>query len=55
MLNILDNNHEQAHDDTVNPVEQFLRSDRMPHVWCPGCRDRHHRQRLRPCTDRVED
>ena len=33
MLNILDN----AHDDTVNPVEQFLRSDRMPHIWCPGC------------------
>ena len=24
-------------DDTVNPVEQFLRSDRMPHIWCPGC------------------
>ncbi len=21
----------------VNPVEQFLRSDRMPHIWCPGC------------------
>src|SRR5208282_1908683 len=20
-----------------NPVEQFLRSDRMPHIWCPGC------------------
>jgi 2-oxoglutarate ferredoxin oxidoreductase subunit beta len=24
-------------DDTVNPVEPFLRSDRMPHIWCPGC------------------
>jgi len=25
-------------DDTVhNPVEQFLRMDRMPHIWCPGC------------------
>lgn len=23
--------------DIVNPVEQFLRSDRMPHIWCPGC------------------
>lgn len=23
--------------DLVNPVEQFLRSDRMPHIWCPGC------------------
>ncbi|MGA9502890.1 MAG: thiamine pyrophosphate-dependent enzyme, partial [Terriglobales bacterium] len=20
-----------------NPVERFLRSDRMPHIWCPGC------------------
>ncbi len=20
-----------------NPVEQFLRVDRMPHIWCPGC------------------
>ena len=20
-----------------NPVEGFLRSDRMPHIWCPGC------------------
>ena len=30
MLNILN-------DETVNPVEPFLRSDRMPHIWCPGC------------------
>jgi len=21
----------------VNPVEPFLRIDRMPHIWCPGC------------------
>ena len=21
----------------INPVEQFLRSDRIPHIWCPGC------------------
>ena len=21
----------------ANPVEQFLRSDRVPHIWCPGC------------------
>ncbi|HEU5451090.1 MAG TPA: 2-oxoacid:ferredoxin oxidoreductase subunit beta [Terriglobales bacterium] len=21
----------------VNPVEPFLRVDRMPHIWCPGC------------------
>ncbi|HBY63010.1 MAG TPA: 2-oxoacid:ferredoxin oxidoreductase subunit beta [Solibacterales bacterium] len=20
-----------------NPVEQYLRTDRMPHIWCPGC------------------
>ncbi len=20
-----------------NPVESFLRSDRIPHIWCPGC------------------
>ncbi len=20
-----------------NPVEQFLRSERMPHIWCPSC------------------
>jgi 2-oxoglutarate/2-oxoacid ferredoxin oxidoreductase subunit beta len=21
----------------ANPVEQFLRTERMPHIWCPGC------------------
>ena len=21
----------------VNPVESFLRMERMPHIWCPGC------------------
>lgn len=20
-----------------NPVEEYLRMDRMPHIWCPGC------------------
>jgi 2-oxoglutarate ferredoxin oxidoreductase subunit beta len=20
-----------------NPVERYLRADRMPHIWCPGC------------------
>jgi 2-oxoglutarate ferredoxin oxidoreductase subunit beta len=20
-----------------NPVEEYLRPDRMPHIWCPGC------------------
>ncbi len=24
-------------DPAVNPVEPFLRTDRMPHIWCPGC------------------
>lgn len=23
--------------EPINPVEQFLRMDRMPHIWCPGC------------------
>src|SRR5579863_80396 len=23
--------------DILNPVEPFLRTDRMPHIWCPGC------------------
>ena len=23
--------------EVLNPVEPFLRSDRMPHIWCPGC------------------
>ena len=23
--------------DAHNPVEPFLRMDRMPHIWCPGC------------------
>jgi 2-oxoglutarate ferredoxin oxidoreductase subunit beta len=22
---------------TVNPVLPYLREDRMPHIWCPGC------------------
>jgi 2-oxoglutarate ferredoxin oxidoreductase subunit beta len=26
-----------SHEQEVNPVEQFLRMDRMPHIWCPGC------------------
>ena len=21
----------------VNPVEKLLRSERIPHIWCPGC------------------
>jgi len=24
-------------NEHVNPVERFLRMDRMPHIWCPGC------------------
>jgi 2-oxoglutarate ferredoxin oxidoreductase subunit beta len=23
--------------EVINPVEPFLRGDRMPHIWCPGC------------------
>ncbi len=23
--------------DAVNPVEPYLRSERIPHIWCPGC------------------
>jgi len=23
--------------ERINPVEPFLRMDRMPHIWCPGC------------------
>ena len=21
----------------VNPVEKYLRMERIPHIWCPGC------------------
>ncbi len=24
-------------ENIINPVEPFLRMDRMPHIWCPGC------------------
>jgi 2-oxoglutarate ferredoxin oxidoreductase subunit beta len=24
-------------EGAFNPVEPFLRMDRMPHIWCPGC------------------
>lgn len=24
-------------EPAANPVEPFLRTDRMPHIWCPGC------------------
>ena len=23
--------------EAVNPVEPFLRTERIPHIWCPGC------------------
>jgi len=26
-----------AIETAINPVEPFLRTDRMPHIWCPGC------------------
>jgi len=27
----------EASDKIVNPVEQYLRTERIPHIWCPGC------------------
>jgi len=24
-------------DESTNPVEDLLRTERMPHMWCPGC------------------
>lgn len=24
-------------EDIVNPANQYLRTDRMPHIWCSGC------------------
>src|SRR6202453_5355716 len=29
--------NDHLNDDVINPVEPFLRSERMPHIWCPGC------------------
>lgn len=41
---VLEQAHAPAHDlcsiespHPDNPVEQFLRSERVPHIWCPGC------------------
>ena len=28
---------EIRHPDTKNPMEDFLRMDRIPHIWCSGC------------------
>ena len=28
---------EDKHVDKKNPIESFLRMDRIPHIWCPGC------------------
>jgi 2-oxoglutarate ferredoxin oxidoreductase subunit beta len=27
----------QIQCEPPNPVEEFLRTERMPHIWCPGC------------------
>ena len=27
----------EACKQIVNPVEQYLRTERIPHIWCPGC------------------
>jgi 2-oxoglutarate/2-oxoacid ferredoxin oxidoreductase subunit beta len=29
--------YELAAQPPSNPMEEFLRMDRMPHIWCPGC------------------
>jgi 2-oxoglutarate/2-oxoacid ferredoxin oxidoreductase subunit beta len=29
--------YELAAEPPSNPMEEFLRMDRMPHIWCPGC------------------
>ncbi len=31
-----ENHHNQDNRET-NPVEDYLRMDRMPHIWCSGC------------------
>ena len=31
------NSRTRSPPDARNPVEPFLRMDRMPHIWCPGC------------------
>ncbi len=28
---------EEGRLEEKNPIEEFLRMDRMPHIWCPGC------------------
>jgi 2-oxoglutarate/2-oxoacid ferredoxin oxidoreductase subunit beta len=27
----------EGEQEVRNPVERFIRTDRMPHIWCPGC------------------
>jgi len=29
--------NEVEHIEEKNPMEDFLRMDRIPHIWCPGC------------------
>jgi len=28
---------EKQSEEVKNPIEDFLRMDRIPHIWCPGC------------------
>ena len=28
---------EEDRREESNPKEDFLRMDRIPHIWCPGC------------------
>ncbi|HEX9759929.1 MAG TPA: hypothetical protein VGA40_03375, partial [Candidatus Acidoferrales bacterium] len=37
IANLLSESMEGGVELPPNPVEEFLRSDRMPHIWCPGC------------------
>src|SRR4030042_6988008 len=29
--------NEEARQEEKNPMEDFRRMDRIPHIWCPGC------------------
>ena len=41
--------------DTIhNPVEPFLRMDRIPHIWCPGCGIGTSVNCLQPRADRLQ-
>ena len=39
----------------TNPVDPFLRTDRIPHIWCPGCGIGTSVNCLQPRADRRQD